>query len=168
VIPLGAYDGELRDAVLKTKRLLHENVSIALGHLLAHRRKGAIADFGPDLIVPIPMHWRRRFRRGTNSPEVLARCLGKHLGVPVAVGLLVRTRNTKPQMELLPGERFHNVRGAFRVRRVRRWRLKGSRILLLDDILTTGATCSEAADVLKRSGAAAVAAAVIAKAQFGR
>ena len=60
VIPLGAYDGELRDAVLKTKRLFHENFSIALGHLLAQRRKGELADFRPDLIIPIPMYWRRR------------------------------------------------------------------------------------------------------------
>ena len=63
------------------------------------------------------MHWTRRFRRGVNSPELLAGCLGRRLRVPVAARLLVRTRNTLPQKDLTPQDRFRNVRGAFRVRR---------------------------------------------------
>jgi predicted amidophosphoribosyltransferase len=90
--------------------------------------------------------------------------LGRRLRVPVAERLLVRTRNTLPQKDLKPPDRFRNVRGAFRVRRRQAARLRDSRILLVDDILTTGATCSEAAAVLKRSGAMAVAAAVLARA----
>ena len=152
VIPLGPYDGALRDAVLKTKRSYHEQMSLALGQLLLRRRERELNDFHPDLVVPIPMHWTRRFRRGINSPELLAGCLGRRLRVPVADWLLVRTRNTLPQKDLTPQDRFRNVRGAFRVRRGRRRRLQGSRVLLVDDILTTGATCSEAAAVLRRCG----------------
>ncbi|MGO8691173.1 MAG: ComF family protein [Thermoguttaceae bacterium] len=168
VIPLGPYDGALRDAVLKTKRSYHEQMSLALGQLLLRRRERELNDFHPDLVVPIPMHWTRRFRRGINSPELLAGCLGRRLRVPVADWLLVRTRNTLPQKDLTPQDRFRNVRGAFRVRRGQRRRLQGSRVLLVDDILTTGATCSEAAAVLRRAGASAVAAAVLARAQGRR
>jgi ComF family protein len=164
VIPLGSYDGVLREAVLKTKRPLHENMAVALADLLLGRRNEQLAEFRPDLIVPIPMHWQRRFRRGANSPDILAACLGRHLHVPVARRLLVRTRNTLPQKDLRPRERFKNVRGAFRLGNSGRWPLRDSRILLVDDILTTGATCSEAAGVLKHAGAVAVTAAVIAKA----
>jgi ComF family protein len=165
VFPLGGYDGPLRDAVLRTKRLSQEGVSMALGKLLAQRRGGLLADFRPNFIVPIPMHWWRRLGRGVNSPEILARCLGQYLKVPVLGQALVRCRNTRPQKDLLPSERFQNLRGAFRIRRQQQARLRDSRVLLIDDILTTGATSSEAARVLKQAGAAAVAVAVVAKAQ---
>ncbi len=165
VIPLGPYDGALREAVLKTKQSMHDNVSLALGRLLAGRRERELTAFGPDLVVPIPMHWTRRWRRGVNSPDLVAGCLGRHLRVPVAAGLLTRTRNTLPQKDLTPPDRFRNVRGAFRVRAGRQRQLQDSRVLLVDDILTTGATCSEAAAMLRGAGATVVAAAVLARAQ---
>ncbi len=79
--------------------------------------------------------------------------------------ILVRRRNTLPQAGLAPLRRFENVRGAFRVRRPNA--VKDARVLLVDDVLTTGATCSEAADVLKQAGAAMVAVAVVARAEGG-
>jgi ComF family protein len=167
VIPLGAYQGKLREAVLRMKRLSHEPLSVAVGKFLAARRAVDLTQFKPDVIVPIPMHWRRRLGRGINNPEILAECLARHLRVSVARRTLVRCRHTQPQKDLLPKERFRNVRGAFRIRRkdLRRW--QGSHVLLVDDILTTGATCSEAASVLKEAGVKAVAVAVVAKAQRG-
>lgn len=75
--------------------------------------------------------------------------------------LLVRTRKTLPQADLPPSRRFENVRGAFRL--AAGYDIRGARVLLVDDILTTGATCSEAAKVLKQAGAASVAVAVIAR-----
>jgi ComF family protein len=122
-----------------------------------------LADLGGELIVPVPMFWARRLARGTNSPEIVADCLGRSLGVPVGRRVLCRCRNTMPQAGLLPRERFRNVRGAFRVRAG--YHLDGRRVLLVDDILTTGATCSEAAKVLKQAGATLVAAVVVARAQ---
>ncbi len=163
VYPLGRYEGALRDVVLKTKRLSSEAVSLAVGRLLAARLRDKIVQFGPQAVVPIPMHWARRLRRGVNSPELLAACLGKKLGIPV-VRTLRRRRYTIPQKDLLPRERFRNVRGAFGVRLWHGKRLKDARVLLVDDILTTGATCSEAAKLLKQAGAAAVAVAVVARA----
>ncbi len=165
VVPLGAYDGALREAVLEMKRLSHEPLSMAMGRLLAQRRGEQLDRLHPNVILPIPMYWWRRMRRGTNSPELVAECLARRLGVRMVRRALVRRRNTLPQKDLLPRERFKNVRGAFRISRLGRVLWKGSRVLLVDDILTTGATCSEAARVLKQAGAASVAVAVLAKAQ---
>ncbi|HUT13621.1 MAG TPA: phosphoribosyltransferase family protein [Thermoguttaceae bacterium] len=144
------------------KRPAHDSLSAAMGRLLAALREEQFAQLNLDLVVPVPMYWMRLARRGTNSPEILSQCLGQHLGVPVR-RVLSRRRNTLPQADLSPRDRFRNVRGAFCVRKGRR--LGGRRILLVDDILTTGATCSEAARVLKEAGAELVAAAVIARAQ---
>jgi ComF family protein len=164
VIALGRYDGVLRRMVLKTKRQTHESISTALGHLLADRRREPLAALEATLVVPIPMHWWRYLLRGTNSPEILAGCLGRQFHLPVA-RVLSRCRHTAPQKDLLPRQRFLNMAGAFRIRRGQTGRLTGSHILLVDDILTTGATCSEAARVLKRAGAARVTAVVLARAQ---
>ena len=162
-MPLGVYEDRLRDAILNAKRPAHEPLTMALGGLLAHRWQEELLQFRPDVIVPVPMYWLRRLLRGVNSPEILSAELSRVLGTPVA-RLLIRQRNTLPQKELLPRERFKNVRGAFRLRGKRIARLEGSRVLLVDDILTTGATCSEAARVLKQAGVAAVAVAVVARA----
>jgi ComF family protein len=164
VCPLGAYEGLLRDVVIKTKRPSQDAAALALGRLLAQRRGDALASFAPSVIVPIPMHWWRRLRRGANSPEILAQCLSRRLGAPVAPRALVRRRYTLPQRDLTPRQRAVNVRGAFRVRHPNRQPWRGSHVLLVDDILTTGATCSEAARVFKEAGAAAVVVAVVARA----
>jgi ComF family protein len=165
VVTLGRYHAELRDAVLRMKRPAHQAITIAVGQLLAQRRREQLAELGADLIVPVPMHWRRRLKRGKNSPDVIARCLGESLGIPVRRGILVRRKNTSPQASLTPKGRFENVRNAFRIRRPAA--VNGKRVLLVDDVLTTGATCSEAAKTLKAAGAAAVAVAVVARTQGG-
>ena len=163
VVTIGEYQGDLRDVVLRMKHPRHENLTLAMGRLLGEKRFGELAGLMADLIVPVPMYWMRRWRRGTNSAELLARCLGRKLGLPVCRRLLVRCKNTTPQSELLRRQRFSNMRGAFRARMPQRW--KDARVLLVDDVLTTGATCSEAAGALKKAGAAMVAVAVIARTQ---
>jgi len=141
----------------------HENLALAMGRLLGQKRFSELDELEAEIIVPVPMYWKRRLRRGTNSAELLARCLGRKLGLPVRRRLLVRCKNTQPQSELSAKKRFSNMRGAFRVRLPQQ--LKDVRVLLVDDVLTTGATCSEAAAVLKKAGAAMVAVAVVARAQ---
>lgn len=162
-IPLGAYLDDLREVVLRMKRPSHDGLSAAMGRLLALRRGRQLAELRADLIVPVPMYWIRQLGRGTNSAEILARSLGQSLGIPVGRRVLRRRRNTLPQADLSPRERFRNVRGAFAVRAG--YHLESARVLLVDDILTTGATCSEAAGMLKQAGAIVVAAAVLARAQ---
>jgi ComF family protein len=162
-VTIGGYQADLRHVILLMKYAQHASLATAMGWLLAQHRFSELAGLRADLIVPIPMHWRRRLKRGTNSPEHLARCLGKKLGIPVHSRLLVRCKNTLPQYQLSRNQRFSNVRGAFRVRTAHQ--IKDARILLVDDVLTTGATCSEIAGILKKAGAAMVAVAVIARAQ---
>jgi len=166
VVPLGPYRDQLRGAVLRMKRPAWDSLSVVMGRLYCDRRGEEVASLRADVTVPVPMHWARRIARGTNSPDILAAGLAGRLGVPVVRGMLFRCRNTLPQAELPPGERFRNVRGAFRLRAG--YDLRGVRVILVDDILTTGATCSEAAGVLKRAGASMVGVAVLARAEGRR
>jgi ComF family protein len=162
VMPLGSYQGELRSAVLRMKRSQDEPLAAAMAELLWSQVGIRLAGWRPDVVVPIPMFWFRRWVRGTNSPEIVSALLAKKLRVPVSLKGLNRKRNTKPQGTLPPGHRFQNVRDAIGLNPSFAW--NDARVLLIDDILTTGATCSEAARVLKKAGAAAVAVAVVARA----
>jgi ComF family protein len=163
VVPLGIYQDRLQEAVIQMKSRRGERLAAAMGQLLAQWRGQQLAELGAQLVVPVPIHWTRRLQRAVNSPEVLAQCLGRHLGVPLRRRLLVQTRPTALQSKLSPGQRFQNVRGAFGLRG--RHHLEGACVLLVDDVLTTGATASEAAKVLKRAGAARVVVAVLARGQ---
>ena len=159
---LGDYSGELRTAVLKIKQPSGEPLAAALADLLHHAWGDALREWRPDAILPVPMHWFRRLRRGANSAETLSGVLAKRLGAPHAAGCILRRRRTRPQSGLAAGERFRNVRGAFRLRGGVDW--QGARILVVDDILTTGATCGEIARILLAAGASATAAVVAARA----
>jgi ComF family protein len=145
------------------KRPYHHALSLAMARLLFERRRERLLEQQADIVVPIPMHWSRRIGRGINNPDIVGQCLAKSLGIPLRRDILIRRVNTTPQADLPPSRRFENVRGVFGVRRLEA--VAGARILLVDDVLTTGATCSEAAKVLKRAGASAVAVTVIARAQ---
>jgi ComF family protein len=160
-VALGAYSGLFRDWLLMMKDDRNEPLALAIADLIWQRIGERIAAVEPDVVVPVPMHWRRRFVRGTNSPALLADVLARRLGVPLAAGLLRRTRHTRPQTSVPPSERLANVRRAFVVRRG--YHLDLARVLLVDDILTTGATCSEAARALKDGGALHVAVVVAAR-----
>jgi len=162
-VALGDYHAGLRDVVLRMKRPTHDALSAAMGRLLADRRREQLLAVPCDMAIPIPLFWTCRLGRGGNSPDVLAQCLAKSLHIPVRRDILVKHRNTLRQADLPPSQRFQNVRDAFRIRRPRA--VDGARILLVDDVLTTGATCSEAAKMLKKAGAAWVGVAVVARAQ---
>lgn len=159
---LGAYSGQLRAAVLKMKHPNAEPLAAALAELLYEQLGESIRDWRPDAVLPVPMHWLRRSLRGANSAETLSSILSKRLRLPHATGCIVRRRHTRPQSGLAAGDRFRNVRGAFRLRRGIPW--KATRILVVDDILTTGATCGEIAGLLLGAGASAVATVVAARA----
>lgn len=115
-----------------------------------------------DLVVPVPLHWRRRLARGYNQAAAIARPLARRLGLPIAEAL-VRRRPTPPQTGLPRPERRDNPRGAFAVPARHRRRLAGRRMLLIDDVVTTGATLDAAARALLAAGAAEVHAAAVAR-----
>lgn len=159
---LGAYEAELQKAVLRTKSHRQDRLARELTELLWLRTGAEIANGRPEVVAPMPMHWTRRIRRGTNSSETIAEVLAASLGVP-ALPLLRRVRRTQRQGSLPRDERFRNVKKAFGMRRG--CRCAGARVLLVDDIMTTGATCGEAAKVLRQAGAVEIAVAVLARAE---
>jgi ComF family protein len=161
VLPLGSYRGLLRSWVLSIKRPARAPVAAALGRLWAERHGEAIRPFEVDLVAPAPMHLWRRFLRGVNAPEVIGRGLARVLRLPFQARLLRRTRPTRPMGHLSPSERRTNVRDSMRVRRPAL--VAGKTVLLVDDVLTTGATAGEAARALLAAGARSVVVAVVAR-----
>ncbi len=161
-IAAGMYAGLLRELVLRMKHAEGDALSLAMGELLWRQCGERLGAVEADVVAPIPLHWRRRMEHRTNSAAVLAEVLARRLGIPLAEGLLRRRRHTPRQSELTPPQRWKNVRGAFSVRAG--YHLRKARVLVVDDILTTGATCSEAARALRAAGAERVTAAVAARA----
>jgi len=157
------YDGAVKEALLLFKyRGLRP-----LGRPLAAFLQAAIGDDDPpwreaDLFVPVPLHKRRRRERGFNQAAVLAAELSRLIGVPAVSDALRKTVNVRPQTSLRSAERRTNVRGAYRA--VRPEAIKGKRVVLVDDVFTTGSTLSECAGVLKRAGAADVRGVTVARA----
>ena len=107
---------------------------------------------GFDYIVPVPVHRDREKARGFNQAEKIARHLGRRIGVPVLPRAIIRERNTAAQRSLSSEERYFNMEGAFSLNPSAAHNIKESRILLLDDIYTTGSTMDAAASVLKEAG----------------
>ncbi len=110
----------------------------------------------PELIVPVPLANGRLRERGYNQAWVLARRVGRGLGIAAESQLLLRVRETAHQLDLLPAAREGNVRGAFAVEPRRRDEIAGRHIAVVDDVMTTGSTAGEIARVLAQAGAAKV------------
>lgn len=160
VIRLGTYDGLLRDLILRMKQASGEGLAERMGRLWAEHHAERLRELKAELVIPVPLHWVRRWLRGYNQSEVLARGLASALDLPCRPGWLRRIRHTVMQRSLSGAERRDNVRGAFRARSAAF--LKDRTVLLVDDVLTTGSTASEAAKALRQGGAARVVVAVLA------
>lgn len=109
-----------------------------------------------DIVIPVPIHIEKLKRRGFNHAELISRGFVKRTGLRSDPGALIRTRETQPMKGLGPEERRANISGAFAIRNSRLPRIEGARILLIDDIFTTGSTIDEIAKLLKSSGAETV------------
>lgn len=160
---LGPYDGLLRDAVLRLKHHTGEGLAEALGEFWAGCAAQTLRALAIEVVVPIPLHWLHRLRRGYNQSESLAQALAAALAVPCRPRWLRRARATRKQHHCRSREeRRANVRGAFRTRHGDA--VRGKHVLLVDDVMTTGSTAHEAARVLRTAGAARIAVAVLARA----
>ena len=161
---VAAYRGRgiVRDVIHEFKY----NRQIHLRHLVARWLRAALdderlRDCQFDVIVPVPLHPARQRERGFNQASLLAELLSAHTSIPCKP-LLKRIRYTTTQTALDRSERMENLHNAFRLRK--NADVRGLRVLLIDDVLTTGSTLSECARVLKRAGAKSVHAATAARA----
>jgi competence protein ComFC len=159
-IAAGEYNGALRAMIISFKYERRKDLFPELSGFF----QGAVLKrlTGPkiDAVVPVPLHRKREQERGFNQSEMFARPLASALGAELAAGKLQRLRLTKSQVGLTPTQRFENVAGAFEVKG---GDFEGKCVLLIDDVMTTGATGSECAKVLKAAGATHVFFAVLAR-----
>lgn len=149
---IGAYQGELRTAIHRMKFFGRPDVAWDLGRLLASRLKPA------GTVVFIPLAPDKRARRGYNQAELLARVVAQKLGLPLAPHFLRCAKACAPQHELDRAGRRRNVAGAFAAP----YPLNGEPLILVDDVMTTGATLDAAEEVLRAAGAGEIQRAVAA------
>jgi ComF family protein len=146
-----AEEHPLRHAVQKFKYGRKVSLGKPLGRLMARGCAKFLRDCDADVILPVPLHPKRLRWRGFNQAFLLARQVGRAYGIPADPFVLQRVRETSPQTELNEEERRRNVRGAFAL--APRSSLAGKKVLLVDDVYTSGATVNECARTLMRSGA---------------
>jgi ComF family protein len=146
-------EGTIRRAILELKYQGISSLAAPLGRLLYEYT--VVHPLPADIVVPVPLHGHRLRQRGFNQAALLARELGKLQHMPVAPGLLKRMRNSPSQAQAATAdERRSNVRGAFQIAQADS--VEGKRVLLIDDVCTTGATLDACARVLREAGAARV------------
>jgi len=146
----GSYEGSLQKLIHLFKYAKIETLAAPLSRLLL---RALPRDLNFDHVMAMPMHWRKQWERGFNQAELLAGPIARRFGLKLS-GNLRRKRYTKSQAGLDEQERQKNLKGSFSVRRPDR--IIGKRILLIDDVFTTGATLRAAAQALKDAGAAHV------------
>ena len=155
------YEDVAREALHAFKFGGHRALAAPLGDLLVGAVDGRLPAGLPDLLVPVPLHPRRERERGFNQSRLLARRVGRAWGCPVREDVLVRAVATPSQTTLDGAARRANVRRAFRLRRPEL--VAGRHVLLVDDILTTGATVSECARCLEEAGPRSVGVLTVAR-----
>ena len=155
----GSYDEYFRPMIHAFKYAGIIPAGKLLAHKLGEMMRDACGECDFDMIVPIPLHPVRQRRRGFNQSLIISNCLQKELNIPVFNDALVRIRRTKDQTGLNRQRRTDNMRGAF-VANVD-FNFRGKRIMLVDDVTTSGATAGEAARILKEAGTREIQLAVL-------
>lgn len=159
-ISVGNYEGLVRDLVIRMKNQHDDVLAIHLGRRIAYDLIGqGLTEF--DRLIPVPLHWSRRLKRGFQATEILSHQISRITGIRRCTRTVRIVRATAKQGTLSTKARQANVRNAFSIRTG--WPVDGARILLVDDVMTSGATASEIARVLKAAGAGYVGVAVIAR-----
>ncbi len=147
------YDNSSKNLILSFKFFDQTENANLLSAMLKIAGKDIFAE-GVDLIIPVPLHYTRLIKRKYNQSALLAQKLSEMTSVPHNNLALVRSRKTKPQVEVSGKERINNVKNAFSVKNQKL--IKGKRIVLIDDIMTTGSTVKECSLALKKAGAKSI------------
>ncbi|MCA0418206.1 MAG: ComF family protein [Proteobacteria bacterium] len=148
------FEGTARELVHRLKYGDRVELSLTLGRMMAQAGRELAAE--ADLILPVPLHRTRLWRRRFNQAAALARTVSRETGLPLVTTALTRIRRTRQQVGLTRAQRADNLQGAFQVSAAARGLVEGRRVLLVDDVLTTGATVNAASRALLRAGASAV------------
>jgi ComF family protein len=164
VVCMGMYEGALRQFMLSSKWSYSAVNMQSLANLLWHEKRNAFQALQIDRIIPIPQHWQQRLVRHFNPAWIIAESLSRQLAAggtsaPCDASILRRCRRIRPQKRSSVLDRFANQRDSFEVCSLKA--VQNQKLLLVDDVLTTGATCSEAARILMAAGAAECHVAVI-------
>jgi ComF family protein len=154
-------DGPVRHLVHRLKYGDRLELAIPLGHHMARAGRDLLRE--ADLLVPVPLHYRRLLWRRFNQANALAEVISRISKVPLDPFVLTRTKATPSQVGLTRTQRAENMHGAFSVPEAEKIRIEGRAVLLIDDVLTSGATLNAAARILLRAGAARVDALVFAR-----
>ena len=159
------YDDVARKLVHASKYGDRLDLAPTMGRWMARAGGELLAD--ADALVPVPLHWRRQWARRFNQAALLAQIIARTNGRVVAHGALKRVKATPQQVGLDKSERAHNVQGAFRVPAAGRAEVAGRKLLLIDDVLTSGATIDACTRALLRAGATSVDVLVFARVVAG-
>lgn len=161
-IAWGNYDSILREIILQMKDQSNESLAYQMGALFADQCRDKFNTLTFDAILPVPLHWTRRLWRGYNQAESLAQAIARTLSKPCYSHWLWRRLQTPKQTKVTPHQRRKNLKKAMAARIPKQF--QGQRILLIDDVLTTGATADACARALLAAGAGNVTVAVLARA----
>jgi ComF family protein len=148
------YDEVARTLVHALKYQDRTDLAPAMGRWMTRAGRELLA--GADMLIPVPLHWRRAWHRRYNQSGALARIIARHSGVALRNDILQRRRATEQQVGLSRPQRASNVQGAFKVSAERQSEIAGRRLILVDDVLTSGATTDACARALLRAKAAQV------------
>jgi len=149
------YEGVVKELISQFKYKGNDYIGTSLSRLLID----FVEDYNLelklfDLIIPVPLHPKKLREREFNQAQILSKCLADKFGMELSTNNLIRVRDTSTQTDLTDRERWRNMEGSFTVRNGSH--LKRKNILLIDDVLTTGATCCEASHALKEAGVAVI------------
>ena len=148
------YDGVIKDIIHLFKYSNKEYLYTFLGDLMVEYIKKEQNFLNVDLIVPVPLHWYKKFQRSYNQSDLLTKYIAKKLNMKFELNNLYRKKFTKSQTKLNREKRIKNVRGVFDIKNPDEFDKR--KILLIDDVTTTGATLNECAWILKKAGASKI------------
>lgn len=155
------YEEDIRDILIKYKFQNKAYIYKTFSKIILKDEKicGFLKKY--DIIIPVPVHKKRKNERGYNQTELISKEISKNLNIKMEKNVLMKNINTKMQSSLSKKERKDNIKGAFKVQNLQR--IENKNILIIDDIYTTGSTINECGKVLKSAGAKNIGALTIAK-----